>query len=101
MATANERIGVLENRVDNLDTKLDDIKADVKEVHDCLHRTGEELKEHLDKTAKIRDLQHIDLAGKISELEKFKNKWTYLVLGGIAVFGWVSGHMGAIANLLK
>ena len=45
MATANERIGVIETRVDNLDVKLDDIKADVKEVHDCLHRTGEELKE--------------------------------------------------------
>ena len=101
MATANERIGVLETRVDNLDTKLDDIKADVKEVHDCLHRTGEDLKEQLEKTAVIRDRQHIDLASKISELEKFKNKWTYMVLGGIAVFGWVSGHMNTIANLLK
>jgi hypothetical protein len=101
MATANERIGVLETRVDNLDTKLDDIKSDVKEVHDCLHRTGEDLKEQLEKTAIIRDRQHIDLASKISELEKFKNKWTYMVLGGIAVFGWVSGHMNAIANLLK
>ena len=101
MATANERIGVLETRVDNLDTKLDDIKSDVKEVHDCLHRTGEDLKEQLEKTAIIRDRQHIDLASKISELEKFKNKWTYMVLGGIAVFGWVSGHMNTIANLLK
>ena len=101
MATANERIGVLETRVDNLDVKLDDIKSDVKEVHDCLHRTGEELKEHLDKACSTATQQHNELAGKISELEKFKNKWTYMVLGGIAVFGWVSGHMNAIANLLK
>ena len=101
MATANERISVLETRVDNLDTKLDDIKADVKEVHDCLHRTGEELKEQLEKSCIVATQQHSELAGKISELEKFKNKWTYMMLGGIAVFGWVSGHMNAIANLLK
>ena len=101
MPTVTERVSVLETKVDNIDCKLDDIKTDVKEVHDCVHRTGEELKVHIEKINQVALEQHTVLEAKISELEKFKNKWTYMVLGGIAVLGWVSGHMNALASLIK
>jgi hypothetical protein len=45
--------------------------------------------------------QHAELATKIKDLEGFRMKWTYLVLGGIAVLGWVSGHIDTLAAFLK
>ena len=39
MATTTERLGIVETKVENLGEKLDDIKVDVKEMHDCLDRT--------------------------------------------------------------
>jgi hypothetical protein len=38
------------------------------------------------------------LASKISELEKFKLKWIYMVAGGVAVLGVVSGHLDKFAK---
>ena len=101
MPTVTERVSVLETKVDNVDSKLDDIKTDVKDVHDCLHNTGKELKLHIEKLHLASSEQHIALASKISELEKFKHKWTYMVLGGLAVAGWVSGHINVLANIIK
>ena len=42
MATTTERLGIVETKVENLGEKLDDIKVDVKEMHDCLDRTRSE-----------------------------------------------------------
>ena len=47
MATTVERLGIVETKVANLDEKIDDLKVGVKDVHDCLDRTGEELKTQL------------------------------------------------------
>jgi hypothetical protein len=44
---------------------------------------------------------HSDLYSKISELEKFKQKWVYMVMGGVAVLGWVSGHLDKIIGFVK
>lgn len=96
-----ERVSVLEVKVDNIDGKLDDIKGDVRDVHDCVHRTGEEIKAHMEKTTLASLEQHKELAKKISDLEQFKSKWTYLILGGLAVIGWVSGHYSALASYIK
>ena len=47
MATTVERLGIVETKVANLNEKIDDLKVDVRDVHDCLDRTGFELKHHL------------------------------------------------------
>mgnify|MGYP007006648639 CR=1 FL=1 len=47
MATTVERVGVLETKVQHIDEKIDDIKVDIKDVHDCLDRTGDALKTQL------------------------------------------------------
>ena len=39
MPTQAERLGIVETKVENLDSKLDDLKLDVKEMHDCLDKT--------------------------------------------------------------
>ena len=95
-----ERISVVEVQVVNLDEKLDEIKVDVKEMHDCLDRTGTDLKATLKEMHIESCRQHNELAGKIGELEKFKTKWTYMIAGAIAVVGFASGHVSALTKLL-
>ena len=38
---------------------------------------------------------------KITELERFKQKWIYMTAGGIAVLGFLSGHSATFASLFK
>ena len=99
MPTVAERISVVEVQVVNLDEKLDEIKVDVKDMHDCLDRTGVDLKATLKDMHNESCRQHTELAGKIDELEKFKTKWTYMIAGAIAVAGFASGHVSALTKL--
>jgi hypothetical protein len=101
MASTVERLGIVETKVENLDSKLDDLKSDVKEMHDCLDRTGESLHAALKEMTINSSQAHDDLANKISELEKFKTKWMYLIMGGIAVMGWIGGHATALSAFIK
>jgi len=91
MATVAERVSIVEVQVANLDEKLDDIKVDVKEMHDCLDRTGESLSRTLADMRTESTAQHNELAGKIKDLEKHKQKlMTYGMIGlaFIAGLGW-------------
>jgi hypothetical protein len=101
MATTVERLGIVETKVENLDVKLDDIKTDVKEMHDCLDRTGESLHAALKEMTVNSSKAHDDLANKISDLEKFKTKWMYLIMGGVGVASWIGGHATALSNIIK
>ena len=94
MATVAERVSVLETKVDNFGEKLDEVKVDVKESHS-------DIKEQLKTMYDASCTQHAELATKIKDLEGFKMKWTYMVLGGVAVLGWVTGHIDSISALLK
>ena len=98
LATLPERVSVLETKVDNIEEKLDDIKVDVKDMHDCLDRTRDSLilklddmtneyrdnavkyYEHANELNAQQSAQHYELAGKIGELEKFKQKWMMYVM---------------------
>jgi len=94
MATVSERVSVLETKVDNFGDKLDEVKVDVKESHT-------DIKQQLKTMYDASCTQHAELATKIKDLEGFKIKWTYMVLGGVAVLGWVSGHIDSISAFLK
>jgi predicted nuclease with TOPRIM domain len=101
MASVVERVSVLETKVQNNSEKLDDIKVDVRELHDCLDRTGDELKDLLKDMHEQSCKQHETLAGKISELENFKQKWVYTVAGALVVIGWVTAHAETVARIFK
>lgn len=94
MATTAERLAVVETQVANLDEKIDDLQYEVKSSHG-------DIKDQLKTMYDASCTQHAELATKIKDLEGFKSKWTYMVLGGVAVLGWVSGHVDAIAAFLK
>ncbi len=91
MPTVAERVSVVEVQIANLDEKLDDIKVDVKELHDCLDRTGDNLSKTLLDMREESSAQHNELAGKIKELEKSKDKlmmYGMIGLAFIAGLGW-------------
>ena len=99
MASTVERVGVLETKVDNVEEKIDGLKVDVKEMHDCLDRTRDCLVEKLEVMEDKAEKAHAELASKISSLEKDKAKITYMIAGGIAVFGFITGHFGLLEKL--
>ena len=101
MATTVERLGIVETKVANLDEKIDDIKVDVKEMHDCLDKTRDGVMSKLDEMYSASCDQHDQLACKIKELEKIKTKYTtyaMMALAFIAGAGWI-GNPSAAALL--
>lgn len=111
MANLPERVGIVETKVEAVKEQIVDLKGDVKEMHDCLDNTRDTVLAQLDKmtdeyrsnAAKYYDhanklnteqtAQHNELAGKISELEKVKSKWTMYAMAALAFAagtGWIN-----------
>ena len=100
MATSAERLGIVETKVANLDEKLDDLKIDVKDMHDCLDQTRNALAAQLKSMSEESDKQHAEIAVKISAMEKLKDRWTYTVAGVLVAVGWVSAHGTEVLKIL-
>ena len=93
LAALPERVAVVEIKVEAINDKLSDIKADVKEMHDCLDNTRDLLADKLKEMSEASNSQHSDLYAKIGELEKIKNKWTTYAMVGLAFAagtGWLN-----------
>jgi dGTP triphosphohydrolase len=100
MATTVERIGIVETKVENLNEKLDDIKVVVKDMHDCLDKTRDTLTEKLELMYGASCDQHAQLAEKIGDLEKIRQKVVWMVAGAVAFAGILSGHFEKILAFL-
>lgn len=100
MATTAERIGIVETKVENLSEKLDDIKGDVKEMHDCLDKTRDDLTAKLDEMYGASCTQHAELGKKLAAMEKTRDKTIWMVAGAIAALGIVSGHFEKVLAFL-
>lgn len=95
MATVAERVGVLETKVQHVDEKIDDLKHGVKDMHDCLDRTRDTLTDTLASMRTEATAQHNELAEKIAEIEKSKDKlMLYGAIGAAFIAG--AGWTGAI-----
>ena len=93
IAMLPERVAIVETKVYQIEEKLDDIKADVKDMHDCLDNTRDLLDKKLCEMAEASNSQHAELAGKIGDLEKIKNKYTTYAMVGLAFAagtGWIN-----------
>jgi len=111
--TVTERVSVLETKVQHIDEKIDDLKVDVKEMHDCLDRTRDLLDDklegmlaeyranrdgfytHSNKIHQENKEEHAALAAKIAELERQKHKVVLYTTVGLA-FAAGAGWTGAI-----
>jgi uncharacterized coiled-coil DUF342 family protein len=122
LAALPERVSVLETKVENINEKLVDLKGDVKDMHDCLDNTRDTVLaqldkmtdeyrtnatnyyEHANKLNEQQTQQHNELAGKISELERVKSKWTMYAMVGLAFAagtGWLNSvHLPQILKFL-
>jgi SMC interacting uncharacterized protein involved in chromosome segregation len=103
MPTVAERISVVEVQVTNLDEKIDDIKLDVNQLGVGINQRLDQMydascTQHSELAKSIKST-HTELDAKISELQQFKQKWMYMILGGLAVLGFVSGHFSAIVKI--
>ena len=103
MATTVERLGIVETKVSNLDEKIDEIKVDVNQLGTGINSRLDQMydascTQHAELAKSIKST-HTELDAKISELQQFKQKWMYLVLGGIAVRGFVSGHFETLVKI--
>jgi hypothetical protein len=100
MATTVERIGIVETKVENLSEKMDDLKVDVKDMHDCLDKTRDSLIEKLNEMYSASCDQHAELAKKIGNLEQIRQRMVWMVAGGVAFAGILSGHLDKILAFL-
>ena len=100
MAKIEERIGIVETKVENLNEKMDDLKVDVKDMHDCLDKTRNDLTGQLTEMYDASCSQHASLAKEISELKSQRDRWIWTSAGIIAAIGWVSGHSEVIIKIL-
>lgn len=80
---AETEIAVLRVRFDNLDEKMDELKSEVKDLHECMDRNMEETKVILKDFQEHNKKSHDELSEKISNIEKIK----WMLLGAAAVAG--------------
>jgi hypothetical protein len=111
LATMPERVAVVETKVDSMIVCIDEIKSNVKDMHDCLDNTRDMLAEKLEKMQdeyRANSSKYFDhanklheediatdkkLAEKIADLEKVKNKYTMYAMVGLAFAagaGWIN-----------
>ena len=118
MATIEERVGVVETKVTYLGEKIDDLKQDVKSVHDAVESISDDMDQKLDKMLDIYNVNrdtyyerleenkeeakkaNTKVLEKLDNLENFKNRWVYLITGAAIVIGFVAGHLNDIVRIL-
>ena len=100
MATTVERIGVVETKVENLSDKLDELKVDVKDLHNCLDKTRDGLTAKLEEMYDVSCTQHAALAKEISNIKSQRDKLIWTFAGIIAAGGFFAGHADKILKIL-
>jgi len=99
MATAAERISVVETKVENLNEKLDDLKIDVKDMHECLDNTRDGLTSKLDQMYEASCSQHEALAKEISYIKSQRDRLIWTFAGIVAAGGFFAGHADKILKI--
>ena len=93
LAALPERVAIVETKVQQIENKLDDLKADVKEMHDCLDQTRDLLDKKLCEMSEASSKQHDEIFEKIGALEKVKSKITMYAMVALAFAagtGWIN-----------
>ena len=88
-------IAVLQVQVNNIETKINDIKDNLKQVHDCVHTNAEETQRLIKELQESNEKSHKALSDKVSALEK----WRWMLMGAGVVIG--SMRFESAAKLLK
>jgi DNA-binding ferritin-like protein len=93
--TTKTDIAVLQVQVKNIEQDVSEIKASLKEVHECINHNADETRNMLKEMRDEDTAAHKELASKVSALEK----WRWMLMGAGIVLGSLGFDM--IAKLLK
>ena len=88
-----ERVAIVETKVHQIEEKIDELKSDVKGMHDCLDNTRDLLDKKLCEMSVASNTQHAELSDKITNLYKIKNKYTQYAMVALAFAagaGWIN-----------
>lgn len=77
-------VAVLKTEVKNMDEKLDNLKDDVKSIHDCLDASRAESNE-----------QHANLLSKVEKLEH----WRWTIIGAGIAIGYFLNHIALFKDI--
>lgn len=99
MATTVERIGIVETKVENLNEKMDNLKIDVKEMHDCLDKTRDDIKEQLKEMYDASCDQHAALSKEIFSIKTQRDRLIWTFAGIVAAGGFFAGHADKLLGL--
>ena len=88
-------IAVLQVQVKNIEQDVSEIKASLKDMHECLDRNATETRDLLKEMRDEDTKAHKELGSKVSALEK----WRWMMMGAGVVLGSIGFDM--IAKMLK
>ena len=100
MATVTERLGIVETKVENLNEKIDDIKVDIKDVHDCLDQAKNDLKQQLNTMYDTSCAQHTIMSQELSKLKSERDKWIWTGAGILIIISWIMSHPEIVKYLI-
>ena len=75
--TLNSRVAVLESKLEAVNSNLDLVRADIKEVHACLHKTRELILDQIENLRLEENTQHDKFNSRLAQLEN----WRWYILG--------------------
>ena len=93
--TTKTDIAVLQVQVKNIEQDVSEIKASLKDMHECIDRNANETRDLLTNMRNEDMVAHKELGSKVSALEK----WRWMMMGAGIVLGSLGFDM--IAKLLK
>jgi len=93
--TTKTDIAVLQVQVKNIEQDVSEIKASLKDMHECLDRNANETRDLLTNMRNEDMVAHKELGSKVSALEK----WRWMMMGAGIVLGSLGFDM--IAKMLK
>jgi septation ring formation regulator EzrA len=93
--TTKTDIAVLQVQVKNIEQDVSEIKASLKDMHECIDRNANETRDLLTNMRNEDMVAHKELGSKVSALEK----WRWMMMGAGIVLGSLGFDM--IAKMLK
>lgn len=117
----NDSLNKLEETMEKMqqqaETRRTEFQTDIKELHSRITTTNRELTDKLDESenkimAEIKSLRDCimqaqkpkeESKGSIKERLAALEKWQWMLIGGIALFSFIIGHvnLSALSNLFK
>ena len=88
-------IAVLQVQFKNIEQDVSEIKASLKDMHECIDRNATETRDMLKEMREEDTKAHRELGSKVSALEK----WRWMMMGAGVVLGSLGFDM--IAKMLK